>query len=175
MRNGYWSVRLPVPRRRAAHDRARARPHRERVARSRLPRHLRLHGYSAAKFAVMGFTEALRFEMKPARRQRARACARPTPTRPALAFEKTLRPHETDVIAGNIKADPAREGRRGDRARRRDAAATYIIPDALSAFYFRLKGLLPELFFAIVDGDVEEGAASSVWRRARHEPAAERE
>ena len=29
-----------------------------------------------------------------------------------------------------------------------------VIPDALSAFYFRLKGLLPEVFFAIVDRDV---------------------
>ena len=35
-----------------------------------------------------------------------------------------------------------------------DRGTYYIIPDALSSFYFRLKGLLPELFFSIVDGDV---------------------
>jgi hypothetical protein len=29
-----------------------------------------------------------------------------------------------------------------------------VIPDALSAFYFRLKGLLPEIFIWIVDSDV---------------------
>lgn len=112
-------------------------------------------GYSAAKYAVNGFTEALRFEMLVHGVGVSCVCPPDTDT-PALAFEHTLRPPETDVIAGNIKPVPPEkvaaaivrgleEGRRG---------RFMVIPDALSAFYFRLKGLLPEVFFAIVDGDV---------------------
>ncbi len=59
-------------------------------------------GYSAAKFAVMGFTEALRFELKPEGISVHIVCPPDTDT-PALAFERTLRPPETDAIAGNIK------------------------------------------------------------------------
>lgn len=110
--------------------------------------------YSAAKFAVMGFTEALRFEMKPHGVSVHVVCPPDTDT-PALAYEKELRPPETDVIAGNIKAIPPKQiadaivrGIEKDRY--------YIIPDALSRFYFRLKGLLPEVFFSIVDGDVRK-------------------
>lgn len=112
-------------------------------------------GYSAAKYAVNGFSEALRFEMRPHGVGVSCVCPPDTDT-PALAFEHTLRPPETDVIAGNIKPvspdkvaqaivrtlDPGRRNR------------FVVIPDALSAFYFRLKGLLPEVFYAIVDGDI---------------------
>ncbi|MBA4370843.1 MAG: short-chain dehydrogenase [Coriobacteriaceae bacterium] len=109
-------------------------------------------GYSAAKYAMMGFTEALRFEMKPLGVRVSVVCPPDTET-PGLAFEKTLRPHETEVISGGIKPIPPRQVAdaivRGVERNR-----YYIIPDALSAFYFRLKGVLPELFFAIVDGDI---------------------
>jgi len=109
-------------------------------------------GYSSAKFAVMGFTEALRFELRPEGVGVSVACPPDTAT-PALEFEHTLRPTETDVIAGNIKPiAPEKVAAAIVRGVERDRY--YIIPDALSAFYFRLKGLLPELFFAIVDGDV---------------------
>lgn len=109
-------------------------------------------GYSSAKFAVMGFTEALRFEMKPHGVRVSIVCPPDTET-PALEAEKRLRPKETDVIAGNIKPIPpervaaaiVRAVERGDYL---------VIPDALSSFYFRLKGLLPEVFHLIVDGDV---------------------
>lgn len=109
-------------------------------------------GYSSAKYATMGFTEALRFEMKPAGVKVHVVCPPDTDT-PALAYEKTLRPRETDVIAGNIKAIApevvARAIVRGVSKNK-----YHIIPDALSRFYFRLKGIWPEVFFMIVDGDV---------------------
>lgn len=111
-------------------------------------------GYSASKFAVMGFTEALRFEMKPAGVLVSVVCPPDTET-PALAHEHGMRPHETHVIAGNIKpvsADVVGEA----IAKAVGRARFHVIPDALSAFYFRLKGLLPEVFFAIVDGDVRK-------------------
>ncbi len=109
-------------------------------------------GYSSAKFGIMGFTEALRFEMRPSGVGVSIVCPPDTDT-PALAHEHTLRPRETDVIAGNIKPiAPEKVARAVVRAIERD---TYlVIPDALSAFYFRLKGVLPEVFFAIVDGDI---------------------
>ncbi|PKN31985.1 MAG: short-chain dehydrogenase, partial [Deltaproteobacteria bacterium HGW-Deltaproteobacteria-20] len=111
-------------------------------------------GYSAAKFAVMGFTEALRFEMKPAGVRVSVVCPPDTDT-PALALEHTLRPPETDVIAGNIK--PVSAEKVGAAIFKAVQRGDYlVIPDALSAFYFRLKGLLPEVFFAIVDGDVKK-------------------
>lgn len=116
-------------------------------------------GYAAAKYATMGFTEALRFEMKPNGVKVHVVCPPDTDT-PALAYEKTLRPPETDVIAGNIKAiPPERVALAIVRGIERNKY--YIIPDALSRFYFRLKGLLPEVFFMIVDSDISKA------RRAR--------
>lgn len=111
-------------------------------------------GYSAAKYAVVGFTEALRFEMKPHGISVHVACPPDTDT-PALAHEKTLRPHETDVIAGNIKAI-APEVVASAIVRGVEKGTYHIIPDATSRFYFRLKGLLPEVFFAIVDSDIKK-------------------
>lgn len=152
--NGYWSVVYPC-RAAAPHMMARGSGHIVNV--SSVAGYLGIYGYtgySSAKFAVMGFTEALRFEMKPAGVSVHVVCPPDTDT-PALAYEHTLRPPETDVIAGNIKPIPA-EKVAAAIVRGVDRGKYLIIPDALSAFYFRLKGLLPELFFAIVDGDVKK-------------------
>ncbi len=109
-------------------------------------------GYAAAKYAVLGFSEALRFELKPYGITVAAVLPPDTDT-PGLAREKTLRPTETEVVAGNIRAIPAE---RVAKAVMRGIAAKrfHIIPDAQSRFYFRLKGLLPEVFFRIVDRGV---------------------
>jgi len=110
-------------------------------------------GYSAAKYAVMGFTEALRSEMKPAGVRVSVVCPPDTET-PALTLEHTMRPPETHVIAGGIKP-VAPEKVAAAIVREVERSGGYlVIPDALSAFYFRLKGVLPELFYAIVDSDV---------------------
>jgi 3-dehydrosphinganine reductase len=110
--------------------------------------------YAAAKYAVMGFTEALRFEMKPQGVRVSVVCPPDTDT-PMLAYEKTLRPPETEKIAGNIKAIPPE--RVGDAiVRGVEKNKYYIIPDFTSRLYFRLKGLWPELFFSIVDGNVRQ-------------------
>lgn len=115
--------------------------------------------YSAAKYALMGFTEALRFEMKPLGVRVSVVCPPDTDT-PGLAFEKSLRPHETEVVAGGIRPVPASTVARAI-VRGVERGRYYIIPDAQSRLYFRLKGAWPELFFAIVDGDVRKA------RRAR--------
>ena len=152
--NGYWSVVYPC---RAALPHMLARGRGDIVNVSSVAGYLGIYGYtgySSAKFAVMGFSEALRFEMKPLGIRVHVVCPPDTDT-PALAYEHTLRPPETDAIAGNIKPIPAEQVANAI-ARGVDRGTYLIIPDALSAFYFRLKGLLPELFFAIVDGDVSK-------------------
>ena len=114
--------------------------------------------YSAAKYATMGFTEALRFEMKPHGVSVHVVCPPDTDT-PALEYEKRLRPPETEAISGNIKAiAPARVAEAIVSGIQRNRY--YIIPDAQSRFYFRLKGLLPEVFFSIVDGDIRKVRAA---------------
>ncbi|MDZ4178560.1 MAG: SDR family oxidoreductase [Coriobacteriia bacterium] len=116
-------------------------------------------GYAAAKFAVMGFTEALRFEMKPEGVDVHVVCPPDTDT-PALAAERTMRPRETEAIAGNIKAiAPEKVAEAIVRGVEKDRYL--IIPDAMSRFYFRLKGVLPEVFFAIVDADVRKARRSA--------------
>lgn len=116
-------------------------------------------GYAAAKYATLGFSEALRFELKPDGIGVSVVLPPDTDT-PGLAYEKTLRPAETEVIAGAIKPiSPERVAAavmRGIERRR-----FHIIPDAQSRFYFRLKGLLPEVFFRIVDSDVAKARRKS--------------
>ncbi len=110
--------------------------------------------YAAAKYAVMGFTEALRCEMKPEGVRVSVVCPPDTET-PGLAYEHTLRPHETHVISGKVKPIPADQVARGVM-KAIDRGRYLVIPDATLALYFRLKGLLPELFYAIVDSDVKK-------------------
>ncbi len=108
--------------------------------------------YSSAKYAVMGLSEALRSEMHPLGITVSVVCPPDTDT-PALTLEKSLRPAETDKVAGNISPVPAdivaRALVRGVRR------GTYlIVPGVLSKFYRVLKANALWLFFAITDGDV---------------------
>ncbi len=159
MQCGYWSVVYPC--------RAVASPMAKRGSGhilnvSSVAGYLGIYGYtgySSAKFAVMGFSEALRFEMR-AEGVRVSVVCPPDTETPALDLEHTMRPKETDVIAGGIKpVAPEKVAEAIVRTVGRDRFV--VIPDALSAFYFRLKGLLPEVFLAIVDGDVAKARKSS--------------
>ncbi len=58
--------------------------------------------YAASKFAVCGFTEALRGEMWP-HKIRVSVCTPPDTETPQLAFENQYKPAETKAIAGNVK------------------------------------------------------------------------
>jgi len=111
-------------------------------------------GYSAAKYAVMGFSEALRCEMRPKGITVHVVCPPDTDT-PALAIEKSLRPPQTEVIAGSIKAISPQKVAKAIVSGV-DKGHYYIIPDAASRIYFRLKGLLPEVFHAVVDSAVRK-------------------
>jgi 3-dehydrosphinganine reductase len=150
--NGYWSVVYPC---RAAIPRMAEKGRGHIVNVSSVAGYMGIYGYtgySSAKYAVMGFSEALRFELKSAGIKVHVVCPPDTDT-PALAKEREMRPAITDALAGSIKPISA------DRVAKAitsgvDKGKYFIIPDATSALYFRLKGLLPELFFGIVDGDV---------------------
>ena len=110
--------------------------------------------YSAAKFGVMGFTEALRFELKPHGVQVHVLCPPDTET-PGFAEEVKQRPAATAKISGSLK--PVKPGYIAQAlARGIDRGKYYIIPGALSKFYFRLKGIWPEIYLSIVDGDVRK-------------------
>ncbi len=114
-----------------------------------------VHGYTAystAKFAVMGFSEALRQEMKPLGIKVSVVCP-PDVNTPGLAKEKSLRSPECDKVCGNIKAiSPEKVAE--DIVKAVETGKYYVIIGAVSKLYFRLKGLVPELFFAVMDSDV---------------------
>jgi 3-dehydrosphinganine reductase len=108
--------------------------------------------YSSAKYAVMGFSEALRGEMKPHGIRVSVVCPPDTDT-PGLTYEKSLRPPETDKIAGNIKPVPPEAVARAI-VRGVERGRYLIIPDLTSRIYRVLKANMGWLFFAITDGDV---------------------
>lgn len=58
--------------------------------------------YAASKFAICGFSEALRGEMWP-HKVRVSVCLPPDTDTPQLAFENEFKPAETKAIAGNVK------------------------------------------------------------------------
>lgn len=115
--------------------------------------------YSSAKYAIMGFSEALRSELHPYGIGVSVVCPPDTDT-PGLAFEKSLRPAETDKVAGNIAAVPPAVV--AEALVRGVERGTYlIVPGALSKFYRVLKANALWLFFLITDSDVKAA------RRAR--------
>jgi 3-dehydrosphinganine reductase len=108
--------------------------------------------YSSAKYAIMGYSEALRSELHPYGVRVSVVCPPDTDT-PGLAFEKSLRPSETDKVAGNIAA--VAPSVIADAVVRGVEAGKYlIVPGALSKFYRVLKANALWLFFMITDGDV---------------------
>lgn len=108
--------------------------------------------YSTAKFAVMGFSEALRQEMKPLGIRVSVVCP-PDVDTPGLMREKSLRPAECDKVCGNIRAI-APEMVATEIVRTVESGRYLVVIGGMSKAYFRLKGLVPELFFTIMDSDV---------------------
>ena len=111
-------------------------------------------GYSSAKFAVRGFTEALRFEMKP-HNVRVSVVFPPDTDTPGLAYEKTLRPPETEKSASIVKPIPPQSVAEAI-IKGVEKNKFYIFPDFASRLAFRLMGLWPELWFWKVDRDIRK-------------------
>jgi len=105
--------------------------------------------YCASKFAVMGFSEALRSELKPFGIRVAVLCPSDTET-PALAVENRTKPKETRAISKNAgllqPGDVARALVRGVRNNQ-----AVIVPGAEGKMTWLAKRWLPGLVERIMD------------------------
>lgn len=105
-------------------------------------------GYAASKFAVRGFSDALRMELKPYGVHVSIVFPPDTDT-PQLKFEEPLKPAETRALAsfgGLMKPETVAEAILKGVARRR----YLILPGfSTSILYFLSCGLSPALFFGM--------------------------
>lgn len=129
--------------------------------------------YSTAKFAVMGFSESLRSEMKPLGIGVTVVCP-PDVDTPGLVKEKSLRPPETDKVCGNVAAIPA-EQVAAELVRGVERGKYLVIPGAIGKLYHFLKGVWPGLFFIVTDGDVAKARAARSAKSGASSPARESE
>jgi 3-dehydrosphinganine reductase len=111
--------------------------------------------YTATKFAVRGFSDVLRMELKP-RGIRVSVVFPPDTDTPQLAFEAPLKPPETKILSGNAKVLSANEVA---RITLRDAARGryVIIPGLDGKLLYRLSGLLGNLTYPIMDWMLARG------------------
>lgn len=108
--------------------------------------------YTPAKFAVTGFSEVLRQEVKPLG-IKVSIVFPPDVDTPGFADEKPRRPAECDKVCGNVKVIPP-EKVAAQVVRAVETGRYLVVAGGIGKLYFRLKGILPELFFGIIDGDV---------------------
>ncbi len=113
--------------------------------------------YSTAKYAVMGFSEVLRSEMKPLGIGVTVVCP-PDVDTPGLATERSLRPAETDQVCGNVGAIAAAAVAEA-LVKGVERNRYLVIPGLSSKLYYLLKRLWPGLFFRITDREVRKGRA----------------
>nr|MDO8088572.1 SDR family oxidoreductase [Candidatus Sigynarchaeum springense] len=109
--------------------------------------------YCPAKFAVMGFSEVLRHELKPKGIKVSVVCP-PDMDTPGLATENKIKPEECKIIS-----------ERGKLLKPEDVAKAvvdgvekgrfYILPGE-SNYIFNMKRLFPGLVFSIMDGDLRK-------------------
>ncbi len=106
-------------------------------------------GYTASKFAVRGFSDALRSELKPLGVQVSVVFPPDTET-PQLAFEEPLKPFETREVAGTLHPMSAEEvARETLRAARK--GKYLIIPGFGGKFLYKLMGIMGNFTFTVID------------------------
>ncbi|MCB1728172.1 MAG: SDR family NAD(P)-dependent oxidoreductase, partial [Gammaproteobacteria bacterium] len=107
--------------------------------------------YAPAKFAVVGFSEVLRHEMKPHGVRVSVVCP-PDVDTPGFAQENRTKPAECTAISGRARVmrpeDVARAVLDGVRKNR-----FYILPGR-AGLLFRLKGMVPGLVRAVLDREL---------------------
>jgi 3-dehydrosphinganine reductase len=110
--------------------------------------------YSPAKFAVVGFSECLRQELLPYNIGVSVIYPPDTDT-PQLHEENKIKPQETRVLSGNIKAmSPERVSMvllKGISRR-----TFTIIPGAMNKFTYFMNRYLPGIVWVIVSGDLRK-------------------
>lgn len=106
-------------------------------------------GYSASKYAVRGFSDVLRSELKPLGIQVSVAFPPDTET-PQLAFEEPLKPYETRFIAGTTKVQSA-DAVAEEILRKMDKGKYIIIPGFDGKLVYRALNLLGNLVYPLMD------------------------
>lgn len=122
-----------------------------------------VYGYSAyspAKFGVMGLAEVLRCELKPHGIGVTVLCP-PNVDTPGYAREVGIEPPETAAINGGTKTVSPRSMAH-ELVTAVEKRKFLRVPGVVNGLLYRLKGLWPELFFAVFDHDV-----ASVRKRSR--------
>jgi 3-dehydrosphinganine reductase len=112
--------------------------------------------YSATKYAVTGFSEVLRAEMKPYG-VRVSVAFPPDTDTPQLAYEQPFKPAETKAISGTAKAlSPEKVA--GAILQQASKGHFLIFPGIDSRLFYLLSSKLPKnLVFAILDQMAESG------------------
>jgi 3-dehydrosphinganine reductase len=114
--------------------------------------------YSASKFAVIGFSESLRGELKPHNIKVSVLCPPDTDT-PQLHEENKTKPPETKAIAGNagiMSPDSVAEALIGGM----EKGKFMIIPGLEGKFIYLAKRYVPSLVNYVMDREVEKLARS---------------
>ncbi|HEX7619563.1 MAG TPA: SDR family oxidoreductase [Anaerolineales bacterium] len=112
--------------------------------------------YGATKFAVTGFSEVLRAEMKP-HGIRVSVAFPPDTDTPQLAYEEPYKPVETKAISGNAKALSA-EKVAGSILRQAEKGHFMIFPGFDSRLFYILSSKLPKsLVYTILDNIAASG------------------
>ena len=106
--------------------------------------------YGATKYAVSGFSEVIRAELKP-HGIRVSVVFPPDTQTPQLEYEEPLKPPETRAIVGNGKILSADQVARS--ILRQAARGSYqIFPGTDARLFYMVNNLLPKrLIFAILD------------------------
>jgi len=107
--------------------------------------------YAASKFALAGFSQALRAEMWP-HDVGVHVCMPPDTDTPQLAFENQHKPAETKAIAGNVKTIPAEQVARA-MAEGIEKNQFEIYPDLGSRFMSVAQGMIPGVVRWVCDSD----------------------
>jgi 3-dehydrosphinganine reductase len=106
-------------------------------------------GYTASKFAVRGFSDALRSELKPLGVQVSVVFPPDTET-PQLAFEEPLKPFETKEVAGTLHPMSA-EDVASETLRAARKGKYLIIPGFGGKFLYKLMGIMGNFTFTVID------------------------
>lgn len=108
--------------------------------------------YSASKFAIRGFCEALRCETKP-HNVRVSVCYPPDTDTPQLAYEDKYKPAETRAIAANVKPLTA-DAVAAKLLRGMAAGKFHIVPGAMTELAEMLYRLFPGMIRGVFDRSV---------------------
>ena len=117
--------------------------------------------YSPTKYAVTGFSEVLRAEMKP-HGIRVSVAFPPDTETPQLAYEEPFKPVETKAISGNAKALAA-DKVAGDILQQAEKGRFLIFPGMDSRLFYLLTSKLPKsLVFSLLDQMAASGKKKKI-------------